>query len=70
MLFHNSDANIRFDTDFGGMTHAPIACDDAMIRQAITNLLRNAVDAMVEADTRIKNCSSPSKWMLMRWNCR
>ena len=53
MLFHNSDANIRFDTDFG-TTHAPIACDDAMMRQAITNLLRNAVDAMVEADTKDK----------------
>ena len=54
MLFHNSDANIRFDADFGNMKQAPIACDDGMIRQAITNLLRNAVDAMVEADTKDK----------------
>ena len=54
MLFHNSHANIRFDTDFGSIKRAHIACDDAMIRQAITNLLRNAVDAMVEADSKEK----------------
>ncbi len=47
-----------------------IACDDGMIRQVITNLLQNAVDAMIEADTsdkkiRIMLTKTPDKIQVM-----
>jgi len=51
MLFQGSDAGITFDKDFHNLKTIQIACDDGMIRQAITNMFQNAVDAMTEANT-------------------
>ncbi len=50
MLFQGSEANITFEKAFPEKESLQIACDDGMIRQAITNLLQNAVDAMSEAN--------------------
>ena len=54
MLFQGSDAGITFDKDFHNLKTIQIACDDGMIRQAITNMFQNAVDAMTEANTEDK----------------
>ena len=46
------------DIDFKTITHGHdelvISCDDGLIRQAITNLLQNAIDAMDEANIKDK----------------
>jgi two-component system nitrogen regulation sensor histidine kinase NtrY len=54
MLFQSSDSTITFEKDFQSLKSIQIACDDGMIRQAITNLFQNAVDAMTEANTKDK----------------
>jgi two-component system nitrogen regulation sensor histidine kinase NtrY len=54
MLFQGSDSTITFEKDFQSLKSIQIACDDGMIRQAITNLFQNAVDAMTEANTKDK----------------
>ena len=54
MLFQGSDADISFEKDFHDLNSIHIACDDGMIRQAITNMFQNAVDAMTEANTKDK----------------
>ena len=54
MLFQGSDAGITFDKDFHNLKTIQIACDDGLIRQAITNMFQNAVDAMTEANTEDK----------------
>jgi two-component system nitrogen regulation sensor histidine kinase NtrY len=54
MLFQGSDSSITFEKDFQSLQSIQIACDDGMIRQAITNLFQNAVDAMTEANTKDK----------------
>ncbi|MGB1963555.1 MAG: ATP-binding protein [Candidatus Puniceispirillales bacterium] len=54
MLIKAEATDISIQTDFGSWDHVMIACDDGMIRQVITNLLQNAVDAMIEADSSDK----------------
>ena len=51
MLIKAEATDIAFHTDFGARESVMIACDDGMIRQVITNLLQNAVDAMTEAES-------------------
>lgn len=51
MLIKAEATDIAFHTDFGNNASIMIACDDGMIRQVITNLLQNAVDAMTEAES-------------------
>ena len=51
MLIKAEATDIQFQTDFGSHDTVMIACDDGMIRQVITNLLQNAIDAMTESDT-------------------
>lgn len=48
-LFEVAEKDIVFSTDFGGFDNIALICDDGMIRQVITNLVQNAVDAMREA---------------------
>ena len=59
MLIKAEATDIQFQTDFGSHDTVMIACDDGMIRQVITNLLQNAVDAMTESD-------SPDQKVLIR----
>jgi two-component system nitrogen regulation sensor histidine kinase NtrY len=59
MLIKAEATDIYFQTDFGSHDTVMIACDDGMIRQVITNLLQNAVDAMTESD-------SPDQKVLIR----
>jgi two-component system nitrogen regulation sensor histidine kinase NtrY len=59
MLLKAEATDIHFQTDFGSHKAVMIACDDGMIRQVITNLLQNAVDAMTESD-------SPDQKVLIR----
>jgi two-component system nitrogen regulation sensor histidine kinase NtrY len=59
MLIKAEATDIYFQTDFGSYDTVMIACDDGMIRQVITNLLQNAVDAMTESD-------SPDQKVLIR----
>ena len=49
-LFEAAEKDIIFSTDFGGYDNIALICDDGMIRQVITNLVQNAIDAMREAD--------------------
>ena len=49
-LFEAAEKDISFSTDFGGYDNIALICDDGMIRQVITNLVQNAIDAMREAD--------------------
>lgn len=49
MLIKAEATDITFQKEFGEFDQVMIACDDGMIRQVITNLLQNAVDAMNEA---------------------
>ena len=51
MLIKAEATDIAFHTDFGNNASIMIACDDGMIRQVITNLLQNAVDAMTETES-------------------
>ena len=48
-LFEVAEKDIIFSTDFGGFDNIALICDDGMIRQVITNLVQNAIDAMREA---------------------
>ncbi|MGB2061267.1 MAG: ATP-binding protein [Candidatus Puniceispirillales bacterium] len=70
MLIKAEATDISIQTDFGSWDHVMIACDDGMIRQVITNLLQNAVDAMIEADSsdkkiRIMLTKTPDKIQVM-----
>ena len=48
-LFEVAEKDIAFTTDFGGYDNITLICDDGMIRQVITNLVQNAIDAMRES---------------------
>ena len=48
-LFGNAGNGVAYSHDFGGHDQILLHCDDGMVRQVITNLLQNAVDAMHEA---------------------
>ena len=70
MLIKAEATDIAIQIDFGSWDHVMIACDDGMIRQVITNLLQNAVDAMIEADSsdkkiRIILTKTPDKIQVM-----
>lgn len=70
MLIKAEATDIAIQTDFGSWDQVMIACDDGMIRQVITNLLQNAVDAMIEADSsdkkiRIMLTKTPDKIQVM-----
>ena len=51
-LFDAGSKSVEFTLETGGRRTIPLVCDDGMIRQVVTNLLQNAVDAMVEAGAR------------------
>ncbi|MCG8626535.1 MAG: ATP-binding protein [Proteobacteria bacterium] len=53
-LFSAAAKGIAITTDFGGHDKIMLHCDDGMVRQVITNLLQNAVDAMREANSKNK----------------
>ena len=53
-LFSAAAKGIAITTDFGGHDKIMLHCDDGMVRQVITNLLQNAVDAMREANSKSK----------------
>ncbi len=48
-LFEAAEKDIKFTLDSNGKSRLSLTCDDGMIRQVITNLLQNAVDALREA---------------------
>ena len=48
-LFEVAEKDIKFTLDSNGKSRLSLTCDDGMIRQVITNLLQNAVDALREA---------------------
>ena len=48
-LFEASTNSVRFEFDNRGDDEIILSCDDSMMRQVVTNLLQNAVDAMTEA---------------------
>ena len=55
-LLGASHKSVDFNFDSGGKKDIQLLCDDGMIRQVVTNLLQNAVDAMIEGgekDSRI-----------------
>ena len=51
-LFDAGRGSVTFDFETGGLDDIPLVCDDGMIRQVVTNLLQNAVDAMAQAKVK------------------
>ena len=51
-LFDAGRKSVTFNFQTGGLDDIPLVCDDGMIRQVVTNLLQNAVDAMAEAGVK------------------
>ena len=51
-LFDAGQKSVAFGLETGGVRKLPLVCDDGMIRQVVTNLLQNAVDAMAEAGVK------------------
>ena len=53
-LFKIAHKDIIFTTHYPESQRVNVVCDDGMIRQVITNLVQNAVDAMIESETADK----------------
>jgi two-component system nitrogen regulation sensor histidine kinase NtrY len=53
-LFQAANGEIKFTAVHVPDEPAIVLCDDGLIRQAVTNLLQNAVDAMAEHDSKNK----------------
>ncbi|MEG9862476.1 MAG: PAS domain-containing sensor histidine kinase [Parvularculales bacterium] len=51
-LFEAAEKDVKFKLETGGNEKVIITCDDGMIRQVITNLIQNAIDAMREAKVK------------------
>ncbi|XDZ66955.1 ATP-binding protein [Alphaproteobacteria bacterium LSUCC0684] len=51
-LFEAAEKDIRFTVETNGKSRLLFTCDDGMIRQVITNLVQNAVDALRDAEVK------------------
>lgn len=51
-LFKASEADVLFSNNLNDYQELPLFCDDGLIRQALTNIFQNAVDAMREAGVK------------------
>ena len=65
-LLEAAEKDVAFTVDVSTDRPIIMACDDGMIRQVITNLVQNAIDAMREEGVRRSRCWCGSPIVMTR----